>query len=106
MDATGLLVSTHAGNIHMQRDDVEAAVLNVLRKMVQDWDLDQPLEPRSLIVANLGFESIDLIQLVVALEQHFGNRRLGFNDLLMKDGRYVDDLSVRQIADFVAQRLN
>ena len=99
-------MSTHAGNIHMQRDDVEGAVLNVLRKMVQDWDLDRPLEAQSFIVADLGFESIDLIQLVVALEQHFGNRRLGFNDLLMKDGRYVDDLSVRQIADFVAQRLN
>ena len=29
---------------------------------------------------------------------------LSFDALLMKDGRYVDDLSIGQIADFIAQQ--
>jgi acyl carrier protein len=31
--------------------------------------------------------------------------KLPFNELLMRDGRYVDDLSIGQIADFVAGKL-
>ena len=93
------------GAVQMDRNAVETGVLKVLGKLVEDWDLDQPIGPGSQIVADLGFESIDLIQLVVALEQHFGNRKLGFNELLMRDGRYVDDLSVTEIVDFLAARL-
>jgi acyl carrier protein len=89
----------------MRREEVESGVLQVIERLSQDWELDEPLTARSRIVADLGFESIDLIQLVVALEQHFGNRRLGFNELLMTNGRYVDDLSVAQIVDFLAIRL-
>ena len=57
------------------------------------------------LLADLGFESIDIIQLVVAIEQMVGKRKLPFNELLMRDGRYVDDLSIGQIADFLASRL-
>ena len=44
-----------------------------------------------------NFDSIDVIQFVVAMESAFQNRNLGFQNLLMQDGRYVDDLSLAQI---------
>ena len=40
-----------------------------------------------------------------ALEQCYG-RRFGFQDLLMKDGSYVGDLTLGQFAAFVDTNLN
>lgn len=54
------------------------------------------------LLADLGFESIDIIQLVVAIQEDIVRRKLSFDQLLMKNGRYVDDLSVGQIAEYLA----
>ncbi|MEC9361857.1 MAG: hypothetical protein ACPHN2_16185 [Sinimarinibacterium flocculans] len=54
------------------------------------------------LLADLGFESIDIIQLVVAIQEEILRSKLSFDRLLMKDGRYVDDLSIGQIADYLA----
>jgi acyl carrier protein len=43
--------------------------------------------------------------MVSALEQEFGRPNLPFAELLIVDGRYIDDLSVSQIADFLTTRL-
>lgn len=84
---------------------VEAAIISLLKDFVEEWGVDHEIGPNSAIVADLEFESIDIIQLVVAIEQKFGRRNMGFDELLMKNGRYVDDLTVRQIAVFVAGKL-
>jgi hypothetical protein len=42
---------------------------------------------------------------VVAIEKAFDTRSLGFQDLLMQGGRYVDDLSLGQIQAFIEGRL-
>lgn len=70
-----------------------------------DDDFDAAVTRDTWLLADLGFESIDIIQLVVAIEEDFGKRGLGFEDLLMNNGRYVDDLSIGQISDFLSQRL-
>ncbi len=57
-----------------------------------------------MLVADLDFASVDIIQLCVALEQSY-ERKLGFQDLLMKDGSYVGDLSLAQVAAHVESRL-
>lgn len=84
---------------------VLSTVTATLESLVQDWDLDMPVGPGTRLVADLGFESIDLIQMVAALEQEFGRPNLPFAELLIVDGRYIDDLTVGQIADFLAARL-
>lgn len=79
----------------------------LLQDFTQDWDneFEGDMGPDTKLLADLGFESIDIIQLVVAIEQMVGKRKLPFNELLMRDGRYVDDLSIGQIASFLAARL-
>ena len=84
---------------------VETAVIQVLEELVWDWDLDATIDAKTKLVADLEFESIDVIQLVVALEEHFRRRNLGFDQLLMVDGRYVDDLAVAEIVRFLSTRL-
>ena len=76
----------------------------LLEDFTQDWDheFDGQMTRGTRLLADLGFESIDIIQLVVAIEEDVTHRKVGFDKLLMKDGRYVDDLSIGQIADFLA----
>jgi len=81
------------------RQSILASVISTIESIVQDWDLDQPITAETRLVADLGFESIDLIQMVAALEQEFGRPNFSFADLLIVDGRYVDDLTVGRIAE-------
>lgn len=84
----------------------EATVIAVIEDLIQDWglELDGGVGPSTLLVANLEFASVDIIQLCVALEQAY-SRKLGFQNLLMRDGSYVGDLSVSQLAAFIETRM-
>ena len=88
----------------MDNADITAKLIAILQDFTQDLDqeFEGEMDRATTLVADLGFESIDIIQLVVAIEEEFGKRKLPFNQLLMKDGRYVNDLSVGQIVDFLA----
>lgn len=88
-------------------DIVLPKVVAIMEDLITDWglDLEEPVGAGTLLAADLQFASVDIIQLCVALEQAF-ERRLGFQDLLMKDGSYVGDLSLVQFAQFIAARLS
>jgi len=88
-------------------DTLVIQLSELLQDFTQDWnnDFDGDMTRETRLLADLGFESIDIIQLVVAIEQMVKKSKLPFNELLMKDGRYVDDLSIGQIADFLSQRV-
>ena len=85
---------------------VEDAVIFITADLIQDWglDLDGGVSGKTMLVNDLEFASVDIIQLCVALEQHF-DRKLGFQEMLMQDGSYVSDLSVNQVAEFIEARL-
>lgn len=86
-------------------EKVEASLIVLLKDFIDEWGVDHEIGPKSFIVKDLEFESIDIIQLIVAIEQRYHRRDLGFDQLLMRDGRYIDDLSVEQISTFVSARL-
>ena len=79
-------------------------LVTLLEDFTQDWDHEftGAMSRDTRLLADLGFESIDIIQLVVAIQEEILRRKLSFDRLLMKDGRYVDDLSIGQIADYLA----
>lgn len=79
-------------------------LIALLEDFTQDWDhgFDEPMNAQTRLLADLGFESIDIIQLVVAIQEEVIRKPLSFDKLLMKDGRYVDDLSIGQIAEYLA----
>ena len=84
---------------------IMATVKSTLESLVQDWDIEEPIQSNTLVVADLGFESIDLIQMVAALERAFQLKGSSLVEMLVEDGRYVDDLSVEQIAAGIERRL-
>jgi len=90
----------------LRQDTTEKTVIAVVEDLVQDWglELDEPVSGKTMLVAQLEFASVDIIQLCVALEQSY-ERKLGFQDLLMRDGSYVGDLSIAQVAAHVESKL-
>jgi acyl carrier protein len=86
------------------RAAISHQVLGILEQMTSDWDLDLAggITPRSQLVADLGFESLDIVQLIVAIQEAWHRRDLPFEQLLMTEGRYVDDLTVTGVVDFLA----
>ncbi|MDF1669263.1 MAG: acyl carrier protein [Roseovarius sp.] len=89
----------------MNKDSIQDQVISTLKDFITDWGLDADITPSTTLVEDLEFDSIDVIQFTVELEKTFGNRKLGFQELLMKDGRYVDDLSVSEFAVFLTGKL-
>lgn len=85
-------------------DALVQPLIALLQDFTQDWDhsFDGEMGRSTRLFADLGFESIDIIQLAVAIQEEVVKKRVSFDKLLMKDGRYVDDLSIGQIADFLA----
>lgn len=86
---------------------VEERVIGVIADLTKDWDveIEGGMTSDTSMVGDVDFASIDFIQMAVAIESEF-KTKLGFQDLLMQGGKYVDDVTVRQIAEFVAERLN
>ncbi|MGQ0621525.1 MAG: acyl carrier protein [Panacagrimonas sp.] len=85
-------------------DSYTARLIALLMDFTQDWDneFEGQMGRGTRLLGDLGFESIDIIQFVVAIQEDIVKRKLSFDQLLMKEGRYVDDLSIGQIADYLA----
>lgn len=90
----------------LRQDTIEKTTIAIVADLVQDWglELNDPISGATMLVADLEFASVDIIQLCVALEQSY-ERKLGFHDLLMRDGSYVGDLSIAQVAAHVESKL-
>jgi acyl carrier protein len=82
-------------------------VVEILSDMTSDWDLDFSggITGDTRLVADLSFESVEIVQLMGAIEKHFKLGNLAAEELLMQDGRYVEDLTVSESADFVSGRV-
>jgi len=81
---------------------------NILNDLTADWDTsyEEGIGPATRLIGDLNFESIDVVQLITAVEEHFRRRDLPFEQLLMKEGQYVDEVSVGEMVDFLAKHLN
>lgn len=89
------------------RQAILGKVIQILDDMIRDWDIDcsGEINEKTGLVENLTFASIDIIQFVVALEEGFQRRNLPIEKLLLKDGRYVDEIYVYSIVDFLLENL-
>src|SRR5262245_54385034 len=90
------------------KDAVLEDVVGILKNMTSDWDVEfsGTIGPETCLVRDLTFESIDIVQLIVAVEEHYGRRDFAFENLLMVDGRYVDEIRVGELVDFLRASLS
>lgn len=81
--------------------------LPLLAELVPDWDFEDwesRISDDTLLIADLDLTSVEFIDLFVGIEKALG-RTIGFHDLLMVDGRYISDLRLGELLDFVFERL-
>jgi acyl carrier protein len=92
----------------MLKTEIEHSIISVLSDMTQDWefDSDNAIGPKTGLMGNLEFESIDVVQLAVALEQKFNQKGLPFEQLFMRDGDYVDEIYVSDVVEFMDANIN
>ena len=85
---------------------IPPAVAKIIGEMVEELELDfdDPIGPQTRLIADLGFASVDFIHLIVELESNF-QRKMGFHDLIMPHGQYVEDLAVEDLTDFIEHRM-
>jgi acyl carrier protein len=85
-----------------------ANLVEILEEITQDWDteLSGKIGADTSLMNDLTFESIDVVMLIVAIEERFKRTGLPFDELLMVDGRYVDDLRVFELVSFLETHLN
>ena len=92
----------------LTRETILQNIIQILENMTSDWDIEftGPIGPDTKLIADLAFESIDVVQFIVAIEERFQRRGLPFEELLMVDGRYVDEIKVGGTVDFLVPHLN
>ena len=96
-------MSTQPSDPSLTREIILKDMVSIVENMTSDWDtaFDEPVGMDTRLIADLGFEAIDVVQLVVAIETHFGRRDLPFEELLMADYRYVEELTLCDIVNFL-----
>lgn len=92
----------------MNKPEIEQKIISVLNDMTQDWELDsaEGIGADTGLMNDLEFESIDIVQLAVGLEQNFDQKGLPFESLFMRDGDYVGEIYVHDIVDFMATNIS
>ena len=85
----------------------EADITEILKDLTSDWEdaFSDDITRDTRLIDDLGFESIDVVHLITAIEQKYDRRDLPFEELLMVEGRYKDELTVAEIAEFLGKHL-
>lgn len=94
--------------MEIARSEIYARITPLLADIVEDWELDDwddEVSEQTRLIADLGLTSVDFVDLFVAIEKEMG-RTVGFHDLLMVDGKYIDDLSLGQLTDYLDRKIN
>lgn len=93
---------------YLDREKILHEVIQMVEHTISDWDLDFTggVKADTRLIADLAYESLDVVQFVVAIQERFMRRDLPFEELLMTEGRYVDDLRVEEVVDFLHEHLN
>ncbi|HMP72830.1 MAG TPA: acyl carrier protein [Kiritimatiellia bacterium] len=92
----------------LTKQQVLNELVGILKDMTSDWEIDDfsgEISGDTSLVADLSFESIEIVQLMVTIEQHFTLKNLASEELLMRDGRYVPDRTVNEVAEFVYHQI-
>lgn len=87
--------------------DIKNTILEIVEGIVveNNFEFEESIQPNIRLVEDLGFASINFVELVVLIEERLG-QKLGFHDLLMQQGQYIQDLYIQELIEFIDQKLN
>ena len=80
---------------------IEESIKDILHKMMANMDFDEEIHPSTWLVADLGFESIDIVVLGTTIQQQI-DEKLPFTEYLSQVGqREIRDISFDELVAFV-----
>jgi acyl carrier protein len=91
--------------MNQSRQDILKYVLRMIEELAHDWDYSEPVTPDSLLFTQLGLESLDVVVLGTAIQEHY-QFHMPFAEFLSELGREQRDVSIAQLVDFVDKYLN
>lgn len=91
----------------LSRESILKDMIHIIKDMTSDWDMDYSgnIGSDTHLIGELGFESIDVVYLVTAIEGRYKQRNLPLEKLIMEDGRYRDDFTLGEVVDFLHMHL-
>jgi acyl carrier protein len=91
-----------------EREAILLRLIAAVTGMIQDWDRDDvaaPLTGNTLLVADLGCQSLDIVMLMAEMSRQLNRRDIPFERLLLVHGRPISDLSLGVLADFLWEQV-
>jgi acyl carrier protein len=87
------------------RDVVCADIVMLLRKLADDWEYGGEITEGTRMLADLGFESLDVVVLATIVQDHY-HQVLPFPSFFAEIGqRTVGDVTVGEWVTFVCEHL-
>jgi acyl carrier protein len=92
----------------IDRETLEKDVLLILSDMTQDWDntFSGPITGSTLLVADLGFQSIDVVMLISEIHRFYRGKQFPFGQLFLTKVGYADDVKMSSVIDFMHAHWN
>jgi len=87
------------------RKEILDYVLKTIEDLAHDWDYSSAITPDSLLFTELGLESLDVVVLGTAIQEHY-RFQMPFAEFLAELGREQRDVSIAELVDFVDKYLN
>jgi acyl carrier protein len=94
---------------------VLADVIRMLETIMSDWDIEGEIRETSLVLGDIGLESIEAVALATEIAERYG-RELPFAEFLsarleqpeQEEAGYLQgkDFTVGELVDFVTRELN
>lgn len=90
------------------RETIVSEIIGIIETMFPDLALGfgGGIEPESRFIADLGFESINLVQFAEAIENHFKITNLPFQELFLQEDAFIEDLNILDAVEFLHTHLN
>jgi acyl carrier protein len=90
------------------RERILAEVLELLNRVVQDWEFEGPIDAHTRLYADLAFESLDLVVLGSKVQERFG-QILPFPQFFAEIGQRDvrdRDLTIGEWVDFIDRHVH
>lgn len=88
------------------RDEIQMDTILLLQTLAEDWAYNGNITPETYFLADLGFESLDVVILSAEIEQ-FYEQTFPFTDYFEEIGqREVKDITVGEWVEFIYANLN
>lgn len=84
------------------RTEILSEVVTVLNELADDWEYGGEIGERTMLMGEMGFESLDIVVLATALQERY-TQEIPFSEFFAELGEREDgDVSVAEWVDFIA----